>query len=107
MGENPSRFQSDKVATLQPQTDNRAKKNDCSNHPVEMVSWQDAVKFCERLSELPEEKQAGRIYRLPTEAEWEYACRAGSKTAFSFGIGASLLDDYGWYRENSNQQTHP
>jgi formylglycine-generating enzyme required for sulfatase activity len=55
------------------------------NHPVEMVSWFDAVEFCKRLSLLPAEKQAWRVYRLPTEAEWEYACRAGTATPFSFG----------------------
>jgi formylglycine-generating enzyme required for sulfatase activity len=50
------------------------------NRPVEKVSWYDAVEFCERLS-----KYTGRIYRLPTEAEWEYACRAGTSTPFNFG----------------------
>jgi formylglycine-generating enzyme len=53
--------------------------------PVERVSWDDACEFCARLSERPAEKAAGRLYRLPTEAEWEYACRAGSTTAFAFG----------------------
>jgi formylglycine-generating enzyme required for sulfatase activity len=48
--------------------------------PVEQVSWDDAVEFCQRLS-----KQTGREYRLPSEAEWEYACRAGTKTPFHFG----------------------
>ena len=61
------------------------KEVDSANHPVEQVSWEDAVEFCQRLSALPEEKKAGRVYRLPTEAEWEYACRAGTKTAYSFG----------------------
>ncbi len=55
------------------------------NHPVEEVSWDEAVEFCERLSALPEERKAGRVYRLPTEAEWEHACRAGTSTAFSWG----------------------
>ncbi len=53
--------------------------------PVETVSWEEAVDFCKRLSEMPEEKKAGRKYRLPTEAEWEYACRAGTTTPFHFG----------------------
>jgi formylglycine-generating enzyme required for sulfatase activity len=50
------------------------------NRPVEQVSWEDAVEFCDRLSQY-----TGRIYRLPSEAEWEYACRAGTKTPFHFG----------------------
>jgi len=50
------------------------------SRPVETVSWEDAMEFCERLS-----RATGRKYRLPTEAEWEYACRAGSRTAFHFG----------------------
>jgi formylglycine-generating enzyme required for sulfatase activity len=54
--------------------------------PVERVSWDEAVEFCRRLSERPEEAAAGRVYRLPTEAEWEYACRAGLPTPFSFGF---------------------
>jgi formylglycine-generating enzyme required for sulfatase activity len=55
------------------------------DYPVENVSWHDAVRFCNRLSDRTAERRAGRSYRLPTEAEWEYACRAGSTTAFSFG----------------------
>jgi len=58
---------------------------DPDNLPVEMVSWQDAVEFCNRLGNLPEERTAGRRYRLPTEAEWEYSCRAGTTTRFEFG----------------------
>jgi formylglycine-generating enzyme required for sulfatase activity len=58
-------------------------------HPVERISWDEAVTFCRRLSELPEEKAAGRCYRLPTEAEWEFACRAGQTSAFTFGPGLS------------------
>jgi formylglycine-generating enzyme required for sulfatase activity len=61
MGENPSRFNG-------------------PNRPVEQVSWNDAVAFCEKLSQI-----AGRTYRLPSEAEWEYACRAGTTTPFYFG----------------------
>ena len=85
MGKNPSHFQGDAVAERHPETNRVVKEVDSANHPVERVSWEDAVEFCQRLSALPEEKKAGRVYRLPTEAEWEYACRAGTKTAYSFG----------------------
>ena len=85
MGKNPSKFQGDAVAERHPETNRVVKEVDSANHPVEQVSWEDAVEFCQRLSALPEEKKAGRVYRLPTEAEWEYACRAGTKTAYSFG----------------------
>lgn len=65
MGTNPSRFKGD-------------------NRPVENVTWQDAVEFCRRLSQM-----TGREYRLPSEAEWEYACRAGTTTPFAFGSSLS------------------
>jgi formylglycine-generating enzyme required for sulfatase activity len=74
--------------------------------PVENVSWDDAVEFCKKLSDLPEEKKAGREYRLPTEAEWEYACRAGSKTAYSFDDEEGLLPEYCWFKRNSSRRTH-
>lgn len=77
------------------------------DNPVEEVSWDDAVEFCRKLSELPEEKIAGRIYRLPTEAEWEYACRAGSTTNYYFGDNEFQLDDYSWYNKNSKKICHP
>jgi formylglycine-generating enzyme required for sulfatase activity len=57
--------------------------------PTANVEWGDAVNFCQRLTALPAEKLAGRKYRLPTEAEWEYACRAGTTTPFSFGSSLS------------------
>jgi formylglycine-generating enzyme required for sulfatase activity len=63
---------------------------DTGRFPVEGVSWEDAVAFCRRLSELPEEKEAGRSYRLPTEAEWEYACRGGAATYSVFHYGDTL-----------------
>lgn len=58
---------------------------DTSRFPVEQVSWEQAVEFCQKLSELPVEKSAGRVYRLPTEAEWQYCCRAGTTTKFHYG----------------------
>jgi formylglycine-generating enzyme required for sulfatase activity len=78
-----------------------------ANNPVENVSWEDAVEFCRKLSELPAEKAAGNVYRLPTEAEWEFACRAGTTTKFSFGDDDSELGDYDWYRDNSGRTPHP
>jgi len=62
---------------------------DTTRFPVESVSWEEAEEFCRRLAALPAEKQAGRTYRLPTEAEWEYACRAGTTTPFSYGPSLS------------------
>jgi len=76
-------------------------------NPVQDVSWNDAVEFCRKLSALPAEKKAGYVYRLPTEAEWEYACRAGTKTTYSFGDSESELSDYAWRYENSGKTTHP
>ncbi len=106
MGSNPSVFQGDIMAELHPQTGCVVKDVDSSNHPVDQVSWDDAVEFCRKLSALPEEKAAGRVYRLPTEAEWEYACRAGGQTAFSFGDSVKSLEDYAWFKDNSGDKPH-
>ncbi len=75
--------------------------------PVEQVNWGDVVRFCERLSALPSEKAAGRAYRLPTEAEWEYACRSGTTTRYYFGNDAASLGDYACHKGNSGERTQP
>ena len=59
--------------------------DEASQVPVDGLTWYQAIEFCRRLSDLPAEKTAGRVYRLPTEAEWEYACRAGTTTVFHLG----------------------
>ncbi|NJL88511.1 MAG: formylglycine-generating enzyme family protein [Coleofasciculaceae cyanobacterium SM2_1_6] len=81
----PSRFQGDSL-------------------PVEQVSWYEAEEFCARLSDL-----TGDTYYLPSEAEWEYACRAGAKkyTEYCFGDSKSKLKDYAWFGDNSRNTTHP
>ncbi|MDB4416591.1 formylglycine-generating enzyme family protein, partial [bacterium] len=78
-----------------------------ANNPVENVSWEDAGEFCRRLSELPAEKAAGNVYRLPTEAEWEYACRAGTTTHYSFVDADLVFGHYAWFTENSGLKAHP
>ncbi len=75
--------------------------------PAESVNWTEANEFCNRLSNLPTEKVAGNLYRLPTEAEWEYACRAGSTSSFCFGDDDTQLEKYAWFHKNSAQTTHP
>jgi formylglycine-generating enzyme required for sulfatase activity len=86
MGNNPSYFK------------------DCGDDcPVESVSWNDAQEFIEKLNQ----KEKGSQYRLPTEAEWEYACRAGTETRFYTGNSEADLDRAGWYSKNSGEKTHP
>ena len=71
------------------------------NLPVENSTWDDAHLFIQKLSQ-----KTGKKYRLPSEAEWEYAARGGS-TAYFLGDNDKLLAEYAWYSENSNSQTHP
>jgi formylglycine-generating enzyme required for sulfatase activity len=85
MGNNPSRFTGD------------------PNRPVERVSWEDVQEFIGRLNA----REGHTLYRLPTEAEWEYAARAGSTTAYCFGDDSHRLGEYAWYSENAGRQTHP
>jgi formylglycine-generating enzyme required for sulfatase activity len=98
MGGNPSYFSTDGPGK------DKVKGIDTSKLPVEQVTLDEAVKFCAKLTVLPKEK--GRVYRLPTEAEWEFACRAGTKTRYYSGDGEDDLQKAGWYRANSDQRTH-
>lgn len=84
MGSNPSEFKGAK-------------------HPVEQVSWEDCQTFIRKLNQL-----TGRNFRLPTEAEWEYAARGGrSSRGYKYAGTTSYLDGYAWYTENSGNTTHP
>lgn len=87
-------------------------------NPVEQVSWADAVLYCNARSRAENlkpcyDEETGKCdfsangYRLPTEAEWEYACRAGTKTEYFFGRDPIQLKDYAWYIDNSFNKTHP
>lgn len=89
MGENPSYFKEDQGT---------------EDRPVERVSWHDVQEFIRKLNEIYEDD--GIEFRLPTEAEWEYACRAGTTTAYCFGDDPERLDEYAWYSNNSGGRTH-
>jgi formylglycine-generating enzyme required for sulfatase activity len=84
MGSSPSNFKGD-------------------NLPVESVSWNDVQDFIKKLNE----KEGGNKYRLPSEAEWEYAVRAGTATRYFIGDNESNLDEYEWFINNSNYRTNP
>jgi formylglycine-generating enzyme required for sulfatase activity len=84
MGTTPSNFQGDDL-------------------PVESVSWDDVQAFIAKLNDRVE----GQPYRLPTEAEWEYAARAGKTTDYSFGDDVGELGKYAWYEDNAGGKTHP
>ena len=85
MGKNPSRFKGN------------------LKYPVDNISWRQVHTFIRRLNK----QEGGPPYRLPTEAEWEYAARAGSTTLYSFGDDASQLDRYAWYKVNANNSIQP
>jgi len=92
MGKNPSWFNRKKIG------------KDASRHPVEAVSWEDAQEFLRQISQ-----RSGQTFRLPSEAEWEYACRAGTQTPFSFGetISTDQANYDGEYVYGSGKQTTP
>jgi len=89
-GENPSHF-----------------KESGPESPVEQVNWNEAIAFCRKLQD--HLGQAGNRHecRLPTEAEWEYACRAGSQKNYCFGDDEAKLEEYAWHGENSGGKTQP
>jgi uncharacterized protein (TIGR02996 family) len=99
LGNNPSHFNLSAFATSEPAE---------PTWPVEQVSWEEARAFCEFLTSLPFEEPAGRVYRLPTEVEWEYACRAGTTTPFSFGasLSATQANFDGNYPYGSGSRGH-
>jgi formylglycine-generating enzyme required for sulfatase activity len=101
MRTNPSSFSS---------TGERKKQvvdEDTARYPVESVTWWEASSFCDRLSSSPTELAARRSYRLPTEAEWEFACRAGTTTLWSCGGDDHALMQYAWCNQGVLTKPHP
>lgn len=85
----------------------RVEAIDTDRLPVDSVSWHDASDFCTLLSDLPDEREAGRRYRLPTAAEWEFAARAGSKDLWCFGSDRKRLTEYAWFGfDRADQRPH-
>lgn len=120
MGVNPSAFCAKQMdaAAFQPPLPERVVNHqekvakevageDTSRHPVETVSWSDAMKFCRKLSSMSAEQAARRVCRLPTEAEWEYACRAGTTTWWFSGDDEAALPEYAWTYGKAGGMTHP
>jgi len=117
-----SSFYIDKHPVTQDEYRRVMKKNPsrwkAGTNPVEQVRWSDAVRYCNARSRLDGLRPCYDLktwecdfdangYRLPTEAEWEYACRAGTKTAYSFGNSPVKLKDYAWFKENSGKKPRP
>jgi formylglycine-generating enzyme required for sulfatase activity len=100
MGDNPSKFQPGGERA------DRVERTDSKGLPVDNVSWTMATEFCQRLAQLPAEKAATRVYALPTEAQWEYACRAGTTTHYSWGDTIDNAADYCCHSKNANGRPH-
>ncbi len=81
---------------------NPTRKFKGTNYPVGSVSWDDTQEFVKLLN-----AKSGKDFRLPSEAEWEYAARAGAQTIYSFGDDPKLLGEYAWYKDNSDNKPHP
>jgi formylglycine-generating enzyme required for sulfatase activity len=82
---------------------------DTSRFPVEYVTWEDADTFCKALTALSAERKAGRVYRLPTEVEWEYACRGGAAFTTPFPYGKTMNSDLANFKDNRRRRRkkHP
>ena len=102
MQSNPSRFSS----RVRSSEGKKVQGKDTRRFPVESVSWDEAVEFTRRLSALPAETQARPSYRLPTEAEWEYACRADTTTRWFSGDDPASLLPYAWFKANADGMPH-